>query len=420
MFLDVLKRELKVALGCTEPISIALASAKSRELLGEMPDSLVLELSANMIKNAFSVNVPGGLGEKGIEISSILGVLCGNSSSELEVLENVTPVEVEKAKKLKREGFVKVNLVDSDDALYVKAIATKDKDYASVTIIKEHSNIVHMEKNGEVIYNKPFQKDEVKSNDYSFDKIYEFAKSVDYSEIQSILDKQLEYNYAISEEGIKNNWGSSIGKMLYNNDSFNTQLKAIAYGSAGSDARMSGCALPVVINCGSGNQGITIASPIYVYAKDNNIDRDTTYRALIFANLMALYQKQQIGRLSAYCGVVSAASASISGIAFLMGYDKSVVEESFVNSLVVNSGMLCDGAKPSCAMKIASSLSNAFVGLNQALEGKSFRAGDGIVMDTVDKTINSMAKIAREGMLETDKIIIREMLNKNNSILKGV
>ncbi len=420
MFLDVLKRELMVALGCTEPISIALASAKAREVLGEMPDRLVLELSANMIKNAFSVNVPGGLGEKGIEISSILGVLCGNSSSELEVLENVTPTEVEKAKKLKREGFVEVKLVDSDDALYVKAIAYRGEDYSSVTIIKEHSNIVHIEKNGKTVFDKKVELSQSIYSEYSFDKIYNFAKNTDYTELKEILDKQLEYNYAISEEGIKNNWGSSIGKMLYSDGSTNVQLKAVAYGSAGSDARMSGCALPVVINCGSGNQGITIASPIYVYAKEYQVDKDRIYRALIFANLMALYQKQQIGRLSAYCGVVSAASASISGIAFLMGYDKKIVEESFVNSLVVNSGMLCDGAKPSCAMKIASSLSNAFVGLNQALEGKSFRPGDGVVMDTVDETINAVAKIAREGMLETDKIIIREMLSKNNSVLKRV
>lgn len=407
---ELLKSELLPAFGCTEPIALAFVASKVREVLGEIPDHIEISCSGNMIKNAKSVIVPGAGGKKGIEISCTLGVLAGNPKKELEVLTDTTPKDIERATEMIQNGYCTIKLVPDVENLYIAIKGTKDDSYATVIVEGKHTNIIHIEKNHNIILHKEKSFQELAYSNFSFDEIYEFARECDYEDIKPILDLQISYNKAIAEEGIKNNYGANIGKLILE-VSDNIEEKARAYAAAGSDARMSGCEMPVIINSGSGNQGITISVPIIIYAEHFKMDEDKLYRALIFANLIGLYQKKGIGRLSAYCGVVCAASASIAGIAFLNNESTRIIKETLVNSLAGNSGILCDGAKPSCAMKIASSINNAFLGYRQARTDNSFVSGDGIVKETVDETIKTVGHIAKYGMKETDVTILNEMIH---------
>lgn len=406
---ELLKSEMVPAFGCTEPIALAFTAAKVREVLGEMPEKLLIACSGNMIKNAKSVIVPGAGGKKGIEISCVLGVLVGNATKELEVLTETTEESVRKAEELIKGGYCKIEMVPDVENLYIAIEGTKEERSAKVIVQGKHTNIIRIEKDNEVIFEKEEEFKELTESEFSFDEIYNFAKTCDYTDIKPLLDMQIEYNSAIAKEGIENSYGANIGKLILET-SDDVEEKARAYAAAGSDARMSGCEMPVVINSGSGNQGITISVPIIVYAEHMGISKEKLYRALIFANLTGLYQKKGIGRLSAYCGVVCAASASVAGIAFLNEEPKKVIQETLTNSLAGNSGILCDGAKASCAMKIASSIGNAFLGYRQARTDNSFVSGDGIIKDTVDETIRTVGHIAKYGMKETDRIILEEML----------
>lgn len=407
---ELLKSELLPAFGCTEPIALAFVAAKVREVLGEIPDHIEISCSGNMIKNAKSVIVPGAGGKKGIEISCVLGVLTGNSNKELEVLTDTTSKDIERASNMIEQGYCTIKLVPDVENLYISIKGTKDSSYATVTVEGKHTNIIHVEKNHDILLHKEKLFQELTYSNFSFDEIYNFAQECDYEDIKPILDLQISYNKAIAEEGIKHSYGANIGKLILE-VSDNIEEKARAYAAAGSDARMSGCEMPVIINSGSGNQGITISVPIIIYAEHFHIDDDKLYRALIFANLIGLYQKKGIGRLSAYCGVVCAASASVAGIAFLNNEPTKIIKETLVNSLAGNSGILCDGAKPSCAMKIASSIGNAFLGYRQARTDNSFMSGDGIVKETVDETIKTVGHIAKYGMRETDATILNEMIH---------
>ncbi|MGO1580598.1 MAG: L-cysteine desulfidase family protein [Peptoniphilaceae bacterium] len=409
-YIDFLKSELIPAFGCTEPIAIAYASAKAREVLGEIPDKIIADLSGNIIKNANSVKVPGTEGRKGLKISIVAGAILGNPKKNLEVLSGIDKSRLVECDRLIEEGICKVNLKKGIANLYIEIKAIKGDSYARVIIANSHTNIVLIEKNGEIIFEKEENTSKEEEIEFTFDKIYDFSKEVDYSEIKDILDRQMEFNYEIAEEGLKNDWGSNIGTLILDRSFENSYEKYVAYASAGSDARMSGCEKPVVINSGSGNQGITVAVPIVTYAKDNKVEEDDLYRALIFANLIGLYIKQGIGKLSAYCGVVSAASASVCGIAMLKKVSRETLKETLSNSLVVNSGIICDGAKPSCAMKIASSLRNAFLAMEQAKTKNSFEIGDGIVKESLDETIETVGRIARIGMESTDQVILNEMI----------
>lgn len=409
-YIDFLKSELIPAFGCTEPIAIAYASAKAREVLGEIPDKIIADLSGNIIKNANSVKVPGTEGRKGLKISIVAGAILGNPKKNLEVLSGIDKSRLVECDRLIEEGICKVNLKKGIANLYIEIKAIKGDSYARVIIANSHTNIVLIEKNGEIIFEKEENTSKEEEIEFTFDKIYDFSKEVDYSEIKDILDRQMEFNYEIAEEGLKNDWGSNIGTLILDRSFENSYEKYVAYASAGSDARMSGCEMPVVINSGSGNQGITVAVPIVTYAKDNKVEEDDLYRALIFANLIGLYIKQGIGKLSAYCGVVSAASASVCGIAMLKKVSRETLKETLSNSLVVNSGIICDGAKPSCAMKIASSLRNAFLAMEQAKTKNSFEIGDGIVKESLDETIKTVGRIARIGMESTDQVILNEMI----------
>lgn len=410
-YIDILRKELIPALGCTEPIAIAFASAKAKEILGENPEKIIIKLSGNMIKNANSVKVPGTNGRKGIEISVIVGAFLGDSNKKLEVLDNIDKSKLQYCDKLINDGIVQVELESNIQGLYIEIEMFANKNYSKVIIQDEHTNIILIEKNEEVI----FQKDNLKNKfddevDYSFDQIYSFSKDVDYLDIKDILDMQIEYNINIAKEGLKNDWGANIGSIILNMKSEDYFDKLAAYAAAGSDARMSGCEMPVVINSGSGNQGITTAVPIIIYAKDNGYSDESLYRALIFGNLISLYIKEKIGKLSAYCGVVSAAASAISSIGFLKGDSKEIISGTISNALATNSGILCDGAKPSCASKIASSIRNASLSYKQSLAKENFNPGDGIVKNDVDKTITTIGNIAKEGMKVTDEIVLKEML----------
>lgn len=413
-FKKIIRDELIPATGCTEPIAIAYAAAKARETLGSNPDEIIANLSSNIIKNAKAVTVPGTDGRKGIEISIVAGAFLGKASKKLEVLSNIDKSQLDKCDKFIEEGRVKLNLVKDKDGVFVEIICKNKTDMASVVITASHTNITEIRKNDELIFSKENNENQKQDLEFSFDKVYDFARTCDYSDIKDVLDRQISYNQAIASAGLSNNWGANIGKLILSNSPSNYYEKLVAFAAAGSDARMDGCELPVIINSGSGNQGITTSVPIILYAKDKGFSDDDLYRALIFSNLIALYIKNEIGKLSAYCGVVSASAAVISSIAFINKEDRKIIEETITNALAVNSGIICDGAKSSCAMKIASSLRNASLAYIQAKTNNSFRSGDGIVKEDIDKTIETVARIAKYGMKKTDEVVLSEMINNHD------
>ena len=410
-YIELLKREVKPAFGCTEPIALAFASAKAAELLGVTPDHIHGRLSGNIIKNAKSVTIPNSEGRTGIYYSLILGALVGTAEKELEVLEDVTHEQVVTADRLFEADFCSIELAEGVENLYIEVVANAGEHTSKVIVQNTHTTISYAEKDGQVLIALTPEEVTKHSMELCFDSCYEFAMTVDAAELEDILGPQLDLNMAIAEEGMKNNYGSNIGKLIISN-STSIADKARAYAAAGSDARMDGCSMPVMINCGSGNQGITLSVPIMMYAKEYDVPRDHTLRSLALANVLALYIKQYIGRLSAYCGVVSAASATAAGVAFLMKESKEVVWETLSNALAGTSGVVCDGAKASCAMKIGMSLGNSLLAYTQAKTENSFKAGQGIVKETIDDTVQTVATIAREGMKETDVVILETMLEK--------
>lgn len=410
-YIELLKREVKPAFGCTEPIALAFASAKAAELLGVTPDHIHGRLSGNIIKNAKSVTIPNSEGRTGIYYSLILGALVGTAEKELEVLEDVTHEQVVTADRLFAADFCSIELAEGVENLYIEVVATAGEHTSKVIVQNTHTTISYAEKDGQVLIALTPEEVTKHSVELCFDSCYEFAMTVDAAELEDILGPQLDLNMAIAEEGMKNNYGSNIGKLIISN-STSIADKARAYAAAGSDARMDGCSMPVMINCGSGNQGITLSVPIMMYAKEYDVPRDHTLRSLALANVLALYIKQYIGRLSAYCGVVSAASATAAGVAFLLKESKEVVWETLSNALAGTSGVVCDGAKASCAMKIGMSLGNSLLAYTQAKTKNSFKAGQGIVKETIDDTVQTVATIAREGMKETDVVILETMLEK--------
>ena len=392
-YVKILKNELVPALGCTEPIAIAYAAAKAHEVLGQMPEKIELCCSGNIIKNVKSVVIPNSGGRKGLTAAATLGAIVGHPERELEVLEFATDEDRKWLGTLLDANFCTVSLAEGVDNLYIEITAETD----------EHTAVVRIE-------NDQIKKAAKTEYAMTFDSIYEFALTGDISGILPQIKQQVEYNTAISKEGLSNDYGSNIGQLLLldeENPSLETKCKARA--AAGSDARMSGCPLPVVICSGSGNQGLTVSVPIITTAEELGKSDDELYRALVFANLLTLYVKSGIGKLSAYCGVVSAGVVSVAGIAFLKGDSKDIIENTLVNGLASLSGIVCDGAKPSCAGKIAISLDGAFMGYKQARLNKNYQKGDGLVAYSVDETIRSIGAVA-QGMKETDVVILNEML----------
>ena len=412
-FCELLLEKMVPAYGCTEPVALAYGASRAKYLLGENPQKIYANLSGNIIKNANSVKVPGTDGRKGIEISLAVGAFLGDYKKKLEVISDIDKSKLVYVEKLIAQGLVDVNLDHDKLGLYIDIIMEGDSSKSRVIITDHHTNIVYESLDGKIILDKRCQKKDEGFNDQlNFDNIYNFAKNGDYSKLKDILDKEITYNYAIAKEGMKNPWGANIGKILLDQADDKAIEKYIAYAAAASDARMAGCEKPVVINSGSGNQGVTISVPLILYCKDEGQSKDHLYRGLIFANLIGLYIKEGIGELSAYCGVVSASAAAMAGLAFVKNEDKEIIASTIINTLAINSGLLCDGAKESCAAKIASSLKAANMAYIQAKTDNSFKSGDGIVSLDVDKMIARVGNIAKKGMRETDEVILNEMIGK--------
>ena len=412
-YLDILKRELVPAMGCTEPIAIAYCSAKARSVLGTLPDEVYLKVSGNIIKNVKSVIVPNSGGRRGLAAAAAIGILAGDETRELEVLSGVTD---EAARGLgaymEKTGFTVIP-VETPYLLDMAVEVKKDGHTARVRIAQEHTNVIEIQRDGETLFEKAVKEDGAQDGpDYgmlTIERIYDFAVTADLEDVREILDRQIEYNTAISQEGLRGDYGANIGRILLEEygDSVENRLKAVA--AAGSDARMNGCDLPVIINSGSGNQGMTASLPVIEYAREKQCGREQLYRALLISNLMTLHQKTGIGRLSAYCGAVSAGAGAGAGIAYLDGGDLTVLAHTLVNALAITSGIVCDGAKASCAAKIAAAVDAGVLGYKMYKTGRQFYGGDGLVAKGVENTIRNIGRLGKDGMRETDKEIIRIM-----------
>ena len=412
-YVRILQEELVPAMGCTEPIALAYCASKCRDILEDDILSIDIYVSGNIIKNVKSVIVPNTGGLKGIEASVVAGIVAGQTHQILEVIANVSEQQKEEMKRFLEHVPSKVIPIESDLALDISVHLKGKQHHAKVRIAGYHTNIVYTSKDDEVIY----QSGLVASQDSSLTDrsllnvldIYEFAKNVDMKDVQDILQRQIDYNLAIAKEGLKNDWGANIGRVLMSTYGNDIKVKAKAYAAAGSDARMSGCEMPVIINSGSGNQGMTASLPVIVYAMEEKVSQEKLYRALVVSNLCTIHQKTGIGRLSAYCGAVSAGIGAGCGIAFLKGGDYKTITHTLVNGLAIVSGIVCDGAKPSCAAKIAASVDAGILGYYMYQNGCEFKGGDGIVSKGVENTIRNIGRLSREGMKETDKEIIRIM-----------
>ena len=415
-YIEILNEELIPAMGCTEPIALAYGSAKAREILECQPDKVKLEVSGSIIKNVKSVIVPNTNHLKGIPAAAAAGIVAGKSEKQLEVIADVTTDEIQKIKKYLEETPIDVEMLD--DGLIFDMIITvkKDESYVKVRISNYHTNIVYIEKNGKVLFE---QKERVEDKEQpradrslmDMESIWEFANMVDIEDVREVLQRQIDYNTAIVEEGLRGDYGANIGKVLLATYGEDVRTRAKAYAAAGSDARMNGCEMPVIINSGSGNQGITCSIPVIEYAKELKSGEEKLMRALVLSNLVAIYQKNVIGTLSAFCGAVSAGAAAGAGIAYLCdgGYKEMI--HTVVNALAIVSGIVCDGAKASCAAKIASSVDAAILGYNMYKMGQQFRGGDGLVMNGVEATIRTIGHLGKEGMKETNNEIIKMMMN---------
>lgn len=419
-YLSILKNELIPALGCTEPISIAYASAKARQVLGRMPERLELWCSGNIIKNVKGVVVPNSGGLHGIDVAGILGAVGGNPDKELEVLETVTPEHIEQTKLLLKKDFCTCHLIENVENLFIVAKVFAGDDTAEVEIASRHTNITRLVKNGrelDVDQHVQFAEHQGKKLDKSLlnvKDILEFADCVNVDEIREVLDNQIEMNTAISQEGLKGCYGAEVGKTLLKYYGDDVKIRARAAAAAGSDARMGGCSMPVVINSGSGNQGMTVSLPVIEYAKEMGVPREKLYRALVVSNLISIHQKKYIGSLSAYCGAVSAACGSGAAITYLYGGDLADVSNTITNTIGNVGGIVCDGAKSSCAAKIASAVDAAIMAHYMTENSKTFRAGEGLVKNDVEGTIESIGRVGREGMKATDVEILNIMIEKDS------
>ena len=415
-YLQILRAELVPALGCTEPIAIAYAAAVARRVLGEMPKRIIAACSSNIIKNVKSVIVPTTGDLRGIEASAILGAVAGRADRELEVLSCVQPEDVEQTRRLLESGMCKTELLRSDSCLHIRITAESEAHTAMVEIRDEHTRIIRVERDSEPLYTAQpdEQKDEPCADYQSLNvaDIYAFACTVQIEEVQEILDRQITYNLKIAEEGLAHCYGASVGVTLLKSYGDDIKNVARAFPAAGSDARMSGCVLPVVINSGSGNQGMTASLPVIKYAQHIGATREQLYRALVLSNLIAIHQKTGLGRLSAYCGAISAGVGAGAGICYLLGGDYDAVAHTVVNAVAILSGTICDGAKPSCAAKIAAAVDAGIMGYRMYLHHREFRHGEGIVGSNVDDTIAKVGVLAQQGMRQTDRTILDIMQDR--------
>lgn len=417
-YLAILNSELIVAMGCTEPIAIAYAGAKAREALGRMPEHCVVSCSGNIVKNAKGVTVPNSGGMKGIPVAAVLGIIGGDASRGLAVLETVRESDLAATQTFLEHDFCQCELLADVTGLYIVVAVTAGADTVEVVIKDYHTNIVRIAKNDVDLFVKKDEAEasEQKGPDKSLLNVKDillFADAVRMQDVEALLSRQIQYNSTISEEGLNHPYGAQVGRSLLDDfDANSVKLRAKAAAAAGSDARMSGCALPVIINSGSGNQGITVTMPVVEYAKEYDATHEQLCRALIVSNLVAIHQKKYIGSLSAYCGVVSAACGAGAGIAYLLHCSYEEVCNTITNTIANIGGMVCDGAKPSCAAKIASAVETTIMALHLSRKNHVFQPGEGLVQDDVEKTIDSIGRMGREGMKSTDVEILNIMLGK--------
>ena len=414
-YLEILREELIPAMGCTEPIAMAYAAAKARQVLGKMPEKIDIVISGNIIKNVKSVVVPNTGGMKGITAAVAAGVVVGDPDKQLEVLADVKAEDIPKIAEFISNCEMTVMKASSGKMLDIDLSLYAGEDSVRLRICDYHTNIVLIEKNGEVLHEADADGDDASETDRSVlnvRDILDFAESVDIECVRELLEKQIEYNLAISEEGLRGEYGAAIGKTLLETRGDDVRVRARAQAAAGSDARMSGCELPVVIVSGSGNQGMTASLPVVVYALDMHATHEQLLRALVVSNLITIHQKTPIGRLSAFCGAVSAGCGAAAGVAWLTEGTYEAVSQTIKNTLGMISGTVCDGAKPSCATKIASAVEAGLLGFDLYEKGKALHGGDGILKDDVERTIESVGQLAREGMRETDEEILDIMLEE--------
>ena len=409
----LLRQELVPAFGCTEPIAIAYAAARAKQLLGCLPERMQVLCSGNIIKNVKGVVVPATGNRKGIEIAAIIGAVAGDADSKLEVLHHVTDADRELAAELLKQGICTVGLLQTSEKLHIQLEAFAGEHRNLVELKRTHTGIVREEKDDCVLFASAEEQEQaegVRADFLSFEKIFQFANEVDPQDVQETLERQIRCNTAIADAGLTQRYGAGVGRALLDAYGKDVRVLAKALPAAGSDARMGGCELPVVINSGSGNQGMTVSLPVIAYAQHLGVSRETLYRALCVSNLTALYQKEQIGRLSAFCGAVSAGAGAGAGIAYLRGADAGQIAWVVSNTLANVAGIICDGAKASCAAKIASSVEAALLAIDLMFNERDFEGGDGIVQSCPDKTVEKVAEIAREGMRQTDEVILKVMI----------
>lgn len=420
-YVRILTEELVPALGCTEPIALAYASAKAGETLGTFPEHLTVACSGNIIKNVKGVTVPNSGGMKGVEAAAVLGLTGGDPGQALEVLETVKEEDINRTKELINEGFCDCVLKEGTANLYIEARAVCKGEEALVVIEDEHTNITRIEKNGRVLYLKEKTKTETSEvpdkeaadkSQLNLEDIITFADEVRLEDVKNTLERQIKYNMKIAEEGLKNPWGAQVGRVVLEEFGDDVKWKAVAKAAAGSDARMSGCSLPVIINSGSGNQGMTCSLPVIEYGRALGKTEEEIYRALCVSNLTALNQKRYIGSLSAYCGAVCAAAGAGAGITYLHGGTLEQIENTVVNTIADAGGIVCDGAKPSCAAKISTALQAAILSHKMAMKGLTFGRGEGLVMDCPEDTIKAVGYVGRAGMKQTDVEILNLMIGK--------
>lgn len=414
-YLQILREELVPAMGCTEPIAIAYAAALARQALGRMPERVAVKASANIIKNVKSVVVPHTGELRGVAAAVSAGIVAGRAEDQLQVLSYVTQEEIGKIASFLKEREITVEPSDAPYVFDIQIRVYAEEDCAFCQIAGHHTNVVCLSRNGEILRENPYE-EQVATNKadraiLNVADIVTFADEVDLADVEETIQRQIDCNTAIAKEGLSGAWGASIGKVLlaaYGND-VHTRAKAMA--AAGSDARMSGCEMPVVINSGSGNQGLTTSLPVIVYAEDMGVSKETLYRALVLANLTTIHLKTGIGTLSAYCGATSAGCGAGAGICYLHGGKCDEVAHTIVNALAINSGMICDGAKASCAAKIASAVEAGLLGWQMQTYGSEFFGGEGIVTKGVENTIRNVGRVAKNGMVDTDREIIEIMIS---------
>ena len=415
---QILREELVPAMGCTEPISIAYGAAKARAILGRLPERVEVLASGNIIKNVKSVVVPNTGGLKGIEAAAAAGIVAGREEKILEVISEVTDAQKEEIASFLNTCPIRVKPDESDVVFSITLTLSAGADAVRLQITDYHTHIVLIEKNGEVLLKDGKASDAnsglTDRSVMSVEVVCDFADTCDLDDVRGLVEQQIAYNYAIAEEGMANPWGANIGKVIRDCYGQDIQHRARYMAAAASDARMSGCEMPVIIVSGSGNQGITASVPVIEYAKELGVSHDKMVRAVLLSDLLAIHLKTGIGRLSAYCGAVSAGCAAGGGIAYLHGGGFREVAHTLVNSLAIVSGMICDGAKASCAAKISASVDAGVMGYNMFRCNQQFRGGDGIVTKGVENTIENVGRIGRLGMRETDKEIIRIMTGQKD------